>query len=607
MELDEALQLLGDFGCYQSIVYVLICLVGQWTQSWHMLAISFLGAVPDHRCSSDDLDGEPWELYPVESDSLGDGGEEEPPVYSSCELYTNYSVSNATEECSEWTYNDSEYGTTIATEWDLVCNHANRVDLSTSIFMAGVMVGSLLFGQLSDRFGRKPIWFASIWAQVLFGVGVAFSPNYWTFVALRFVVGVFEQGVDLTSYVMVTEMFSPGRRGPAGILLTMFWAAGIMSLPGLAYLIKDWSYLQLAITLPNVLTLLIVTIIPESMRWLLTQGRADEAEQILQKFAKFNGKELPQPVLSIDMTNGNIAKSPDNSVWNGWRPTKVNAKLRQVSVTSDPDQYDKPNGDTKTLTLVEEYSIDTLQSTADSDRHFEERHHTLIDLFRTTLMRKLSIIMIFVWFVNSVIYYGLSLNTDSLVGNPYLNFFISGAVEVPAYILAVLVVRWIGRRLPLCIFHIVGGVACVTTVFIPAETKSGNDLSALIVTIAMVGKFCISASYAIVFLYASELFPTVVRNLGLGVSSFSSRVGGIVAPLILLLDESVALWLPMSIFGTLSVLAGLTVLPLPETLGRTQPQTVRDAEDLHRRSGSMDKDTLPFAAHINLEENDTKL
>ena len=51
-------------------------------------------------------------------------------------------------------------------------------------------------------------------------------------------------------------------------------------------------------------------------------------------------------------------------------------------------------------------------------------------------------------------------------------------------------------------------------------------------TLAMIGKFCISASFAIIYVFSAELFPTVVRNVGVGSGSFWARVGGVVAPYI---------------------------------------------------------------------------
>ena len=59
--------------------------------------------------------------------------------------------------------------------------------------------------------------------------------------------------------------------------------------------------------------------------------------------------------------------------------------------------------------------------------------------------------------------------------------------------------------------------------------------------LAMVGKFCISASFAIIYVFSAELFPTVVRNVGVGSGSFWARVGGVVAPYIGELVSSISL------------------------------------------------------------------
>lgn len=135
--------------------------------------------------------------------------------------------------------------------------------------------------------------------------------------------------------------------------------------------------------------------IPESTRWLLSRGKVDQAEANLQRIAKFNGKEIPSPILS-QAHQANASTNYD--IWSLSRKTKVNAKLRQVSVASDPDLYDLTNGDTKTLTLVEGYSITSMDALSESGAVFgAEKHFTLLDLIRTRNMRKLTIIMAFVW------------------------------------------------------------------------------------------------------------------------------------------------------------------------------------------------------------------
>jgi OCT family organic cation transporter-like MFS transporter 4/5 len=57
----------------------------------------------------------------------------------------------------------------------------------------------------------------------------------------------------------------------------------------------------------------------------------------------------------------------------------------------------------------------------------------------------------------------------------------------------------------------------------------------LIITLAMIGKMVITASYGTVYIFSAEQFPTVVRNIGIGAASTSARIGGILAPYTLLL------------------------------------------------------------------------
>ncbi|XP_035675458.1 organic cation transporter protein-like [Branchiostoma floridae] len=533
MELDEALILLGDFGLYQTIIYVLICVSGQFTQAWHMLSMAFLGGLPEHHCKVPGVNRN----HSIPS-SLVDGRE----VYSQCSMYKNFSIDNSTVPCENgWEYS---FQSTIVTEWDLVCDKSALVETSESVFMVGVMVGSLIFGQLSDHFGRLRVWIVSIWLQMIFGVGTAFAQDYYSFTILKFITGALEQGVDLVSYVMATEMFSPARRSFAGVLTTLFWASGIMSLALLAYLLPNWRHLQLLISLFNIIALPYWWVIPESSRWLVSRGRISEAEEILQKAARFNNKAVPSPMLVSGDGAGKY----------------------------QPDLHQVP--DVGPISICgKEHGLHVNGSSGDS-----AGKKNLLDLFRTPRLRKVTLIMMFVWWVNSLVYYGLSLNTDILAGDKYVNIFISGAVEIPAYIISSFVIHRWGRRLPLCLFHVVGGVSCALTIAIPTSVN-GVDLSPLVVTLAMLGKFGIAASYAIVFLYATELFPTVVRNVGVGVSSFSSRVGGIIAPFAMYLERVSSIHVPLVLFGVLSILAGLTALLLTETKGRKMPQTIDELED----------------------------
>lgn len=102
----------------------------------------------------------------------------------------------------------------------------------------------------------------------------------------------------------------------------------------------------------------------------------------------------------------------------------------------------------------------------------------------------------------------------------------------------------------------------------------------VITTLAMIGKFCIMSTFLTIYVFTAELFPTVIRNVGIGVSSMMARIGAILAPYIVLLADLPNLnkTLPLVIFGVLGVTAGILSLWLPETLFSPMPQTVEQAE-----------------------------
>ncbi|CAF1528287.1 unnamed protein product [Rotaria sp. Silwood1] len=93
-------------------------------------------------------------------------------------------------------------------------------------------------------------------------------------------------------------------------------------------------------------------------------------------------------------------------------------------------------------------------------------------------------------------------------------------------------------------------------------------------------KFFASLSYGIIYVYANELFPTRIRNTGMGMCSMVARIGAIVGTTSN--DMLARLWvnLPTVLFGILSLVAALLVLMLPETLNKTLPQTIEDTEQM---------------------------
>ncbi|KAL7637090.1 UNVERIFIED_CONTAM: hypothetical protein RMT77_012848 [Armadillidium vulgare] len=190
------------------------------------------------------------------------------------------------------------------------------------------------------------------------------------------------------------------------------------------------------------------------------------------------------------------------------------------------------------------------------------------DLFRYQSLRTKTLIFFLGWMVNSGVYYGLSLNTSDLGGNDYINFMISGAVEIPGLLFACFIIEKVGRKMPLCALMSVGGIALLIGILL----RKG---SIALTVLAMIGKMCITGSYAIIYTFTTESFPTVVRNVALGSSSMVARVGGALAPYINLLGTH---WppLPFLIFGLSSLASGMLCLILDETKGNPMPDLIQE-------------------------------
>ncbi|CAI8008238.1 Solute carrier family 22 member 15 [Geodia barretti] len=175
-------------------------------------------------------------------------------------------------------------------------------------------------------------------------------------------------------------------------------------------------------------------------------------------------------------------------------------------------------------------------------------------------------------FTDCMVYYGLSMSAGSLGGGRYISVALSGLVELPGLYISYHLMERIGRKWTHGGLLMLAGICCAL-----AAIGLGESVR---LVVALLGKCSVAASFSVVYLYSAELFPTEIRNLGLGVVSISARIGGILTPLILLMGEinlgGVSLGLPMVVMGCLGLLAGLLSLHLPETLHQPLPETLAE-------------------------------
>ena len=122
--------------------------------------------------------------------------------------------------------------------------------------------------------------------------------------------------------------------------------------------------------------------------------------------------------------------------------------------------------------------------------------------------------------------------TPTLFPDPIHDIFIY--FKVPAVVIIIPALAKFGRRLCYCGTFISGGVSCglvaIATFAMTAEQLKKYEF--ITIGFAMLGKFLISMTFAIAYLYTAELFPTKVRNVAVGTASTFARIGSMSAPYI---------------------------------------------------------------------------
>ncbi|XP_074549422.1 solute carrier family 22 member 13-like [Halichoeres trimaculatus] len=498
----KILEEVGEFGLFQKRLLAMLC-VASFFVAFDVIGQVFIGMGFEHNCNTD------WILergpnlteerqrnltLPVNKDGKFESCKMFTPVDWDLETIEAYGINSTTSCIHGWDYQAPPGSSSFVTEFDLVCERSGLLEASQSIYMAGYIIGAFTYGAISDRFGRRFAVLLSLSVVMTFGTAVAFSPNIYVLLALKFFCGTSGGVIIMNTTVLAVEWTGPSKNAIFTEIIIIVFSVGLMVMSGIAYLIPDWRTLQLVFCCPIILFLVFLYwFLPESARWLLTHGRKEEAQKVLEGVARMNKSKVPYDMLNkVDL--------------------KANTKSRST-----------------------------------------------LDIFRIPYLRKRTIIMGFNWFAASLLYYGLSLNVGSFGLNIYLTQFIFGLVEIPANLGSLVLIQRFGRRICQSCFSIFGGVACLVILTIP------DNLPVVVTVTAVIGKMAATTAFGTVYVYTPELYPTVLRQNGVGLNSMCARVAGFLAPLVRLLDVFHHT-IPFLIYGILPIFAGGFCFLLPETL-----------------------------------------
>ncbi|XP_045292504.1 solute carrier family 22 member 14 isoform X3 [Leopardus geoffroyi] len=204
---------------------------------------------------------------------------------------------NHTESCQDgWIYPDTKKRS-LVNEFDLVCGKEQNSESTQTMFTAGILTGSLIFGLMSDKLGRYPTILMSLLGLIIFGFGTAFVSTFHQYLFFRFGVSQALVGYTISSVSLATEWLVAEHRSHAIILEHCFFSVGVMFLTGLANSLPHWRLLFLVGGAPVFPLIFYIWILPESPRWLLMNGKLEEAKQMLCYAAGVNKKTIPLSLL----------------------------------------------------------------------------------------------------------------------------------------------------------------------------------------------------------------------------------------------------------------------------------------------------------------------
>uniref|UniRef100_A0A1L8DEM5 Putative transporter major facilitator superfamily n=2 Tax=Nyssomyia neivai TaxID=330878 RepID=A0A1L8DEM5_9DIPT len=449
---------------------------------------------------------------------------------------------------------------------DLSLNTQTKGWLNSIIFI-GMMVGAYAWGSVADSLGRKKVLIVISIMNAMCIVASSFCQTYALFMVFRFLNGAALGGSGPVIWSYFAEFQPKSKRGSMLSFMAAFWTLGNLFVAGLAWLIipstiglytpyfvyNSWRIFLLVCSLPSFLVAALLLYLPESPKFLLSQGRNEEALAIFRGIYVTNtgkSKDLyPVKELLID---AKLQYELENS-------TK---KVKGKYVTMLSDIMDN----SKQLFMTPIVKFTVISITINFTFHigyyglmmwFPELFNRFDEYARNHPGEEASVCQVTSYVVSSGSHSDSGVCSAKIPSTVFMESLITVASALPANILAVIGMDRLGRKFFLVFSTVSAGLCSAGMFFVYNKTHN------LIVSAVFSG--VISCGNAALDCLITEVFPTHLRATGVAISMVAARLGGIIGNVVIatLLD----MYCPAPTFIVAILLAGggLMCLFLPNT------------------------------------------
>ncbi|MGF0225410.1 MFS transporter [Dietzia natronolimnaea] len=410
----------------------------------------------------------------------------------------------------------------LAVHWALTPTELSWIG---SIGFVGMAIGAALGGLLADRIGRRQVFAATLLVYGLATGAAALSTGIAVLIVLRFIVGL-GLGAELPVASTLVSEFAPRRiRGRVVVILEGFWAVGWIMAALIGYFVvptgdDGWRWALAIGLVPAAYALVIRFGLPESVRFLESKGRVDEAERIVREYEASAGVEPPA--------------------------------AETTGTTPLPDRA----------------APDRVAPVGESPREEAARE----SIWSPRLRRRTGALWI-VWFGINFSYYGAFIWLPSLLvsqGFDLVRSFgytlIITLAQLPGYAVAAWLIEVWGRRVTLAVF--LSGSAVAAGLFGLAGSP------ATIIAAGMALSFFNLGAWGALYAIGPELYPTRTRGSGTGAAAAFGRIASIIAPLLVpVMLGAGGTAMVFGVFAAAFVVAALAAFTLPERKGVALEET----------------------------------